>query len=101
MNGMIIPGIKSEPSINNIFTTDGIKIESKIDKMATMISPFFIKKTGFFLESFFLNLHIMSLPIVMAFTKLIESIVDIIIANNETINNPKNPEGSTFSPSKG
>ena len=53
MNGMIIPGIKSEPSINNIFTTDGIKIESKIDKIATMISPFFIKKTGFFLESFF------------------------------------------------
>ena len=42
-------GNKSEPSINNIFTTDGIKIESKIDKIATMISPFFIKKTGFFL----------------------------------------------------
>ena len=101
MNGMIIPGMKSEPSINNIFTTDGIKIESKIEIIATMISPFFIKKTGFFLESFFLNLHIISLPIVMAFTKLIESIVDIIMANNETINNPKNPEGSTFSPNKG
>ena len=52
MNGMITPGIKSEPSINNIFTTDGIKIESKIDKIATMISPFFIKKTGFFLNLF-------------------------------------------------
>ena len=101
MNGIIRPGIKSEPSINNIFTTDGIRTESKIDKIATMISPFFIKKTGFFLESFFLSLHIISLPIVMAFTKLIESIVDMIIANNETINNPKNPEGSTFSPSKG
>ena len=101
MNGMIIPGIKSDPSINNIFTTDGIKIESKIDKIATMISPFLIKKTGFFFASFFLNLHIISLPIVMAFTKLMESIVDIIIANNETINNPKNPEGNTFSPNKG
>ena len=33
MNGMITPGIKSEPSINNILTTDGIKIESKIDKI--------------------------------------------------------------------
>ena len=55
MNGMITPGIKSEPSINNILTTDGIKIERKIDKIATMISPFFIKKTGFFLESFFLT----------------------------------------------
>ena len=31
MNGMITPGIKSDPSINNILTTDGIKIESKID----------------------------------------------------------------------
>ena len=101
MNGIIRPGIKSEPSINNIFTTEGIRIESKIDKIATMISPFFIKKTGFFLESFFLNLHIISLPIVMSFTKLIESIVDIIIANNETTNNPKNPGGSTFSPNKG
>ena len=30
MNGMITPGIKSEPTINNILTTDGIKIESKI-----------------------------------------------------------------------
>ena len=47
MNGIIRPGIKSEPSINNILTTEGIKIESKIDKIATIINPFFIKKTGF------------------------------------------------------
>ena len=38
MNGMMTPGIKSEPRINNIFTTDGIKIESKINILAISTS---------------------------------------------------------------
>ena len=43
----------------------------------------------------------MSLPNVIALTKLIESMVDIIIAKSDTKNMPNKPWGSTFDANNG
>ena len=45
--------------------------------------------------------HSISLPKVIALTKLIESIVDIIMAKRDTIKMPKSPDGSTLDASIG
>ena len=82
-------------------TTDGIANDNNIDNKPTANRPLLIRKTGFFFESFFLNRQKISLPIVIALTKLIESIVDIIIAKIDIRNSPKNTGGNTSDPKSG
>ena len=70
MNGIIRPGIKSEPSTNNIVTTDGIKMESKIDPIISIIIPTFdssrfIEKTINELYSFLLESNISKFEIII------------------------------------
>jgi len=82
-------------------TTDGIANDNNIDNKLTANRPLLIRNTGFLFESFFRIRQKISLPIVIALTKLIESIVDIIIAKIEIRKSPKKPGGKTSNPNNG
>ena len=60
-----------------------------------------MRSTGFFFASFGLLRQTISLPNVIALTKLIESMVDIIIAKSDTMKIPNKPWGRTFDANNG
>jgi len=98
MIGISNPGMNNVPSVYQIFTTEGIKRMTKADNTIAKMKPIRVLRL---IGLSGLMRHIRSRPKVMAESSEMESSVDMIVANNDTKNNPRQKSVKTISPNRG